>query len=121
MRKTKQTGRGNDGEKTDARGFPDPGRIIKQYRENLTYTDAETGKLKHWTQADLAQRLGVSEVTVRLMETQNSGLDSIERRRVLADLLKIPPALLGLIALSDLPGTTAGEQARAESLAPLLK
>lgn len=99
MRKKKQLERNKGTSKTDAYGFPDPGGIVKQYREKLTYSDSENGKIRSWTQADLAKRLGVSEVMVRLMENQNKGLDSIERRRVLADLLKIPPVLLGLDTL----------------------
>jgi tetratricopeptide (TPR) repeat protein len=79
----------------------------------MTYTDSE-GKVKHWTQPELAKVLGISEVAVRLMETQNRFLDSIERRRLLAEILKIPPMLLGLGSLSELeqflqnkPSTTA--------------
>jgi transcriptional regulator with XRE-family HTH domain len=86
----------------DDEGFPNPGTVIRYFREKMQYTDPIDGKLKHWTQADLAKRLGVSEVTVRLMETKNVGLDSISRRRIVADMLKIPPVLLGLGAISEL-------------------
>jgi tetratricopeptide (TPR) repeat protein len=86
----------------DKYGFPDPGVVLRYYREKMKYIDPIDGKEKSWTQVDLAKRLGVSEVTVRLMETQKKGLDSVERRRVLADILKIPPALLGLTSLTDL-------------------
>jgi DNA-binding XRE family transcriptional regulator len=71
------------------------------YTQKMKYADRD-GKVRSWTQADLAQRLGVSEVTVRLMETQGKGLDSIERRRAIAEILKIPPMLLGLASLEDL-------------------
>lgn len=81
-------------------GFPFPGEVIRYYRERMTYTDS-TGKQRHWTQADLAKRLNVSEITVRLMETQNKYLTLIERRQTIAALLKIPPALLGLASLDD--------------------
>ena len=86
----------------DAYGFPSPGKVLKYYREQMKYLDPETGKEKHWTQADVAKRLGVTEMMVTFMETKNRGLDSIERRRFVADLLKIPPALLGLTSFSDL-------------------
>ena len=85
----------------DGDGYLDPGHVVRYYRERMTYRDPRSGKTKVWTQADLAQRLGVSEVTVRLMETKNKGLDSIERRRLLADLLRIPPALLGLASFTE--------------------
>src|SRR5713226_8072736 len=85
----------------DDEEFPDPGTVIRYFREKMQYTDPIEGKRKHWTQADLAKRLGVSEVTVRLMETQNVGLDSMSRRRLVADILKIPPVLLGLGSLSS--------------------
>ncbi len=87
--------------KLDASNFPDPGTIIRIYRQRMNYIDQD-GKLRKWTQADLAKRLGVSEVTVRLMETQGKGLDSIDRRRAIAEILKIPPVLLGLASLEDL-------------------
>src|SRR5215470_13345686 len=75
----------------DDYGFPQPGVVIRYFRERMKYIDPEDHKEKHWRQIDLAERLGVSEVTIRLMETKSNSLDSIERRRVLADILKIPP------------------------------
>ena len=54
----------------------------------MRYKDSHENKEKGWTQTDLAKRLGVSEVTVRLMENQNVGLDSITRRRLVASILK---------------------------------
>jgi tetratricopeptide (TPR) repeat protein len=86
----------------DDAGFPEPGSVIRYFREQMRYNDPISGIEKHWTQTDLAKRLGLSEVTVRLMETQNMSLDSISRRRVLADILKIPPLLLGLGSQRDL-------------------
>jgi transcriptional regulator with XRE-family HTH domain len=87
--------------KLDKCGYPVPGQVVRYYRERMKYTDRE-GKVKHWSQADLARQLGVTELMVRLMETKNKGLDSIERRRALAQILKIPPVLLGLSSLDDL-------------------
>lgn len=82
-------------------GFPIPGPVVRYFREHMTYIDIN-GKERRWTQADLAKRLGISELMVRYMETKNQGLDSIERRKTIAALLKIPPALLGLASLDDL-------------------
>ncbi len=86
----------------DQDGFPLPGVIIRHFREQMKYFDPDEKKEKTWTQVDLARRLKVSEVTVRLMETQNKGLDSLKRRRLLSTILKIPPVLLGLGSLPDL-------------------
>lgn len=88
-------------------GYPIPGKVIKYYREHMKYTDSD-GKEKHWTQADLAKRLGLKEVMVNLMENKNQGLDSIERRRTLATILRIPPALLGLGSLDLLVEVATG-------------
>lgn len=81
-------------------GYPVSGKVIKYYREKLEYSDRD-GKTKHWTQADLPKRPGVSEIMVNLMENKNRGLDSIERRRTLSTLLKIPPVLSGLGSLDQ--------------------
>lgn len=99
----------------DEYGFPQPGAVVRYFREQMKYIDPEDHKEKCWRQVDLAERLGVSEITVRLMETKNNGL-GFERRRLLADILKIPPILLGIGSLADLeeflkqyeaaPGTT---------------
>ncbi len=87
----------------DTEGFPLPGPVIRYYRQHMTYTDKE-GRVKIWTQADLAKTLRISEWSVRMMETKNQGLDSIERRRTLAKLLNIPPVLLGLASIDQLQG-----------------
>lgn len=87
--------------KLDPYGFPMPGQVVKCFRERMTYQDID-GKEKHWTQADLGKRLGVKEWAVRIMETKGKGLDSIERRRTLATLLRIPPVLLGLGSVDSL-------------------
>src|SRR5262245_41462839 len=88
----------------DQDGFPLPGVVIRHFRERMKYYDPGEKKEKTWTQVDLARRLKVSEVTVRLMETQNQGLDSMKRRRLLASILNIPPVLLGLGSLQELNG-----------------
>ncbi len=86
----------------DKQGYPLPGKVIKYYREQMKYIDPVDKKEKYWTQADLAKKLGIKELMVRLMETQNKGLDSIERRRTLALLLNIPLTLLGLASLDEI-------------------
>jgi transcriptional regulator with XRE-family HTH domain len=68
-------------------GWPDTGAVIKWYR-----------RAKDWTQVQLADAMGVQELTVRNMENKNFKLDSISRRRAVGFLLSIPPLLLGLDA-----------------------
>jgi tetratricopeptide (TPR) repeat protein len=48
---------------------------------------------------------------VNLMENKNQGLDSIERRRTLANILKIPPVLLGLGSLDLIVAIATGQEA----------
>ena len=91
-------------------GYPVPGKIVKQYRERMIYVD-HAGRKRHWTQKDLAEKLGISEVMVNLMEKHNQGLDSIERRRALSILLKIPPVLLGLGSLDQIVEIAVGKHA----------
>jgi transcriptional regulator with XRE-family HTH domain len=91
-------------------GYPIPGRVVKHYREMMKYTDRR-GRERHWTQKDLAEKLGISEIMVNLMEKHNQGLDSIERRRVLATILKIPPVLLGLDSLDHIVELATGQHA----------
>lgn len=92
----------------DEHGFPYPGPVVKYYRRKMKYTDGE-GKEKHWTQALLGELLGLSEASVRMMESQSKFLDSVERRRLLSTLLKIPPILLGLGSLLELEQVLNGK------------
>ena len=82
--------------------------MVKYYREHKTYVD-RNGREKHWTQIDLAKSLDISEIMVNLMENKNQGLDSIERRRTLATILRIPPVLLGLGSLDQIVEITTGQ------------
>lgn len=66
-------------------GWPEAGAVVKTYRRE-----------KDWTQANLADALGITELMVRKMENSGSSLDSLTRRRALRFLLGIPPILLGL-------------------------
>lgn len=72
-------------------GFPLPGQVIRHYRQKKL---KENGKA--WTQRDLALKLGKQELAIREMELRDTGLQDIARRRFLAELLAIPPELLGL-------------------------
>lgn len=84
----------------DANGYFFPGPVVRYFRENMTYTNRK-GKVRYWTQNDLARQLGLTRLAVSNMENKNMGLDSIERRRTLATLLNIPLALLGLASLNE--------------------
>ncbi|MBV9257290.1 MAG: tetratricopeptide repeat protein [Ktedonobacteraceae bacterium] len=74
----------------------DPGQTVKQYRKMMPK--------KHplRSQKGLARALSITDKAVRDMEKKNIGLDSITRRRVLALLLDIPPATLGIITLEEI-------------------
>lgn len=77
-------------------GWPDPGAVVKYYR-----------RAKQWTQAALASALGIEELMVRKMENNNSGLDSLKRRRALRFLLTVPSVLFGLNGLHTANAATA--------------
>ncbi len=87
-------GTGND------TGYPNPGQVVKFYREQKLWRQSSGGE-KKCRQIDLARALGVSESWVRAMENTCEGLDSISRRRMLVSLLGIPPILLGLADLNS--------------------
>jgi DNA-binding XRE family transcriptional regulator len=74
----------------------DPGQTVKQYRK----MEQKNHPLR--SQKGLARALSLTEKAVRDMEKRNIGLDSITRRRVLAHLLAIPPAVLGIITLEEI-------------------
>lgn len=73
-------------------GYPQAGPVVKYYRRQMRLS----GRRKSWTQMDLGEALGISDLAVRRLENKADGLDSIARRRQLAFILHIPPALLGL-------------------------
>ncbi len=81
-------------------GYPLAGQAIKHYREERLRQSQHSKPLapeaEKWTQRGLAEALGVSEFTVRKMENQHKGLDTITRREALSFILNIPPVLLGL-------------------------
>jgi hypothetical protein len=73
----------------------------------------------------------MTDKAVREMEKQNKGLDSITRRRVLAHLLQIPPATLGIVTLEELlsqqqgiatiPHIATGTRIRLHSISPHIR
>src|SRR6266516_5050214 len=69
------------------------GHIVKQYRKKRKKDDGRS-----WTQADLAEVLGLSKKSVQALESFDVGLDSTSRRELLIRVLDIPPVLLGLDA-----------------------
>ncbi|WP_376795855.1 helix-turn-helix domain-containing protein [Thermogemmatispora sp.] len=75
-------------------GYPLPGAVIKYYR--LQQVRRQQSGERSWTQADLAEALGLSELAIRRMENRSDYLDSPRRRRMLSAILGIPPHLLGL-------------------------
>jgi tetratricopeptide (TPR) repeat protein len=74
----------------------DPGQIVNLYRK----MKPKEHPLR--SQKGLARALSITDKAVRDMEKRNVGLDSITRRRVLALLLDIPPATLGIITLEEI-------------------
>lgn len=105
----------------DSEGFPNPGQVAKFFREQTKYTLSDE-RVMSWTQKDLAKVLQCSEVSVRLMENNNVGLDSVTRRHLIADVLKIPPILLGFGSFEQLTAFLKyHQQATALSIAPIEK
>src|SRR5579859_248069 len=82
--------------------FPRPGQVIRHFRQTKLKANG-----KPWTQRELAQILGCRELAVREMELRDSGLNDIIRRRFLAELLAIPPRLLGLATVPETGNTNA--------------
>jgi DNA-binding XRE family transcriptional regulator len=74
----------------------DPGQTVKRHRK----MKQNNHPLR--SQKGLARALSLTEKAIRDMEKRNIGLDSIMRRRVLALLLDIPPAALGIITLEEI-------------------
>jgi transcriptional regulator with XRE-family HTH domain len=66
-------------------GSPYEGEVIRTARLSLGLT-----------QEQLGEKLGVERLQVSLMENHNQVPQSLERRRTIAKVLKIPPILLGV-------------------------
>jgi transcriptional regulator with XRE-family HTH domain len=93
-------------------GWPRPGQVTRYYRRLKRRPDG-----KRWTQADLAQALGITERAVHNMEHFDEGLESISRRRFLAETLQIPPVLLGLAVAPVVPASSVAAGCAPESAA----
>ncbi|MBX5451966.1 MAG: helix-turn-helix transcriptional regulator [Thermogemmatispora sp.] len=96
----------------DEAGWPHAGQVVRYFRQRKRRPDG-----KCWTQADLARALGISERAVRNMEERKEGLDSISRRRFLAETLQIPPVLLGLAVAPAVPASSVAAGYAPESAA----
>lgn len=89
-------------------GWPDVGSVVRYYRRR-----------KGWTQYDLAESLGISNLGVINMERKHAGLNSLSRRRALKFVLSIPPILLGLDGVHSAPAIVHAA-ARSTSTLPTL-
>jgi hypothetical protein len=95
-------------------GYPHTGAVVRWYRKQRLKKKRDLDEERvSWTQYDLGQACDpiLSENGVNEMEKHGVGLDSLNRRRTLAFLLSIPPALLGLDTAKhepvlDLPSAT---------------
>lgn len=66
-------------------GFPNAGEVVRAYRKSLGLSQMALGTV-----------LGVRRLQVMNMENHNQVPQNLSRRRALASILKIPPALLGV-------------------------
>ncbi len=66
-------------------GFPNAGEVVQFYREQVKMSRAR-----------MAQLLNTSRRWITKMEKENAVSEMISRRRVLAQILSIPPILLGI-------------------------
>src|SRR5213595_2296192 len=73
--------------------MPHGGRVVAAYRE-----------LAGWDAARLGAELGVKERQVYNIEGSPSLPEPFARRELLVKVLNIPPALMGMIVLSHIPG-----------------
>lgn len=71
-------------------GFPNAGEVVRWYREQ-----------REMSRAELAALLGDQERWIRKMENQNTVSELLSRRRLIAEVLEIPPVLLGLSVLGE--------------------
>lgn len=83
----------------DEDGYPNAGQVVRHYR-----------LLKQWSPAELGEALGKTARWVQAMEHDNTVPEAISRRRAIATILGIPPALLGLASLETLARVAEGSQ-----------
>ncbi|HLG66148.1 MAG TPA: helix-turn-helix transcriptional regulator [Ktedonosporobacter sp.] len=81
---------GYNGIHYDDVGFPHPGELMRQKRQELKMS-----------QKELAELLGISSSMVARMEASGTGLDSVITRRKIAKILGIAPIMLGIVSLDD--------------------
>jgi transcriptional regulator with XRE-family HTH domain len=71
--------------------FPNAGQVVRHYRLQ-----------RKWTPAQLGEALDKTARWVQAMEHDNTVPESISRRRALANILSIPPILLGLASVDQI-------------------
>lgn len=97
-------------------GWPNAGQVMRRFREKLGINAAEFARLyseeleKQGLHKKGKQGKGgkVTATWILNMEKQNSVPNDITRRRIICQILKIPPALFGLAELAHIdrpPGT----------------
>ncbi|MBV9019435.1 MAG: hypothetical protein JOZ71_01840 [Ktedonobacteraceae bacterium] len=104
-----------------ANGWPNAGEVMRDFREQKAMSAEELGEV--YGRATHKEQQPVSARRIHQMEAENDVPTDIERRRVLASLLDIPPFLFGLATLEDVVKQPAGtEQTPPEKrLAPSAK
>lgn len=89
-------------------GWPDAGEVMRDFREQaglsagefaLLYSEGLKKLGKQNKKGKQSQQGQISEIWVLNMEKQNKVPADIERRRLIAEILHIPPILLGLASL----------------------
>lgn len=81
----------------DEEGYPQIGQVIRLLRERMSKEDTRTGRVCHWTQADLGQALEKDQRTILNMENTGIGTDLKSRRQALLTIFGAgAAALLGL-------------------------
>ena len=81
-------------------GWPNAGVVMRDFREMLGMSAASLGVL--YGEATQSHHLPISARRIQQMEANNDVPTDIDRRRVLAQLLNIPPYLFGLASLVDM-------------------
>src|SRR5260370_2834504 len=80
-------------------GWPDAGQVMRYFREKLGITAKVFGKL--YGKEVRENGKPICERWILEMELENKVPTDITRRRIIAQLLYIPPTLLGLASLED--------------------
>ncbi len=91
-----------------ANGWPNAGEVMRDFREQKAMSAQELGEV--YGRATHKEHQPVSARRIHQMEAENDVPSDIERRRVLASLLDIPPFLFGLAALEDAAKQSAGSE-----------